>query len=137
MPILSAIETDRFVLRRLTVEDAPHYHSLETDPEVKRFLGGPSTMSVQDYEDRIAKGASGLSTTLAVTPKNTGKYLGRCGFTEYTECAETINWEINIVLSRECPKKQGYATEIGLVLIPRGFETLRCQTILGVADAAN
>jgi hypothetical protein len=51
-------------------------------------------MSVQDYEDRIAKGASGLSTTLAVTLKNTGKYLGRCGFTEYTECAETVGWEI-------------------------------------------
>jgi hypothetical protein len=67
---------------------------LETDPGVKRFLGGPSTMSVQDYEDRIAKGASGLSTTLAVTLKNTGKYLGRCGFTEYIECAETVGWEI-------------------------------------------
>jgi hypothetical protein len=29
------------------------------------------------------------------------------------------------------------SSRCGLALIPRGFETLRCQTILGVADTAN
>ena len=137
IPMLPPIETDRTFLRLLRREDARDYHALETDAEVKQSLGGPSKMSVQAYEARIAQGAPGLATTLAVTRKSNGQFLGRCGFTEYRESGETVGWEINIVLGLQCPKKQGYATEIGRALISRGFETLGCDTILGVVDSAN
>ncbi len=137
MLTLPQIETPRLFLRFLKVEDAADCHALETDPEVKQFLGGPSRKSVQFYRSQIAERAAGVSTTLAVTLKKTGEFLGRCGFTEYREFVETVGWEINIVLGRQCPKKQGYATEIGLALIRSGFDTLGCGTILGVAETAN
>lgn len=137
MLTLPEIETERLRLRPLTVEDACDYHTLETDPDVKQFLEGPSKLSVQDYRNSIARGATGLATTLAVTLKTTGQFLGRCGLTNYVEFLDPIGWEINVVLGRQCPKRQGYATEVAFALIPYGFTTLACDTILGVADAAN
>lgn len=135
MLTLPEIETERLRLRHLTVEDACDFHTLETDPDVKQFLEGPSTLSVQDYQNSIARGATGLA--LAVTLKTTGQFLGRCGFTIYVEFLDPIGWEINVVLGRQCPKRQGYATEVAFALIPNAFTTLTCDTILGVADAAN
>ncbi len=134
--MLNSIKTDRLLLRPVRLEDAIDYHALETDPEVKRFLGGPSTCSLQHYQTAITTGALGLATTLAVITPDTEKFIGRCGFTEYVENAEPIGWEINVVLHRAY-WDNGYATEIGLALIPRGFELLHCERILGVVDAAN
>jgi ribosomal-protein-alanine N-acetyltransferase len=136
-PTLPEIETERFWLRHLKIEDAGDYHSMEIDPEVKQFLGGPSNLSLKHYEATIAKGAAALATTLAVTDKVSEQFLGRCGFTEYEEGLGAIGWEINVVLGRQCPKKQGYATEIARALIQHGFKALNCDLILGVADAGN
>jgi hypothetical protein len=89
MPTLSSIETNRLSLRGLKVEDAPYYSSLENDPEVKQFLGGPSGRDVQFYRSRIVEGDPGLAMTLAVTSKTSGEFLGRCGFTEYADMDPT------------------------------------------------
>jgi RimJ/RimL family protein N-acetyltransferase len=134
--MLAPFETDHLALRPLRVEDARDYHALETDPEVKRFLGGPSKLTIEQYASKIGAGAAALATTLAVTSKETGKFVGRCGFTEYTELCETIGWEINIVLCRGI-WNHGYGTEVGWALIPLGFAVLGCNKLLGVADAAN
>lgn len=134
--MLASFETDRLALRPLRVDDARDYHALETDPEVKRFLNGPSKLTVDQYASKIDAGAADLATTLAVTSKQTGKFVGRCGFTQYTELCETIGWEINIVLCRGI-WNHGYGTEVGWALIPRGFAVLGCDKLLGVADAAN
>ena len=134
METLPTIETSRLLLRSVTAEDAPNYHALETDPEVKRFLlRGSSKLSVEDYRSGISKGGLGLANPLAVIIKNTGAFAGRCGFTEnfFVE-----GWEIHIVLARAY-QRQGYGTEIGLALIPQGFSALGCNTIFGVMDAAN
>jgi RimJ/RimL family protein N-acetyltransferase len=133
---LASIETERLLLRPLKVEDAHDYQTLEADPEVKEFVGGASKCSAELYRSAIAKGTAGLPTTLAITLKQTGQFLGRCGFTLFIEDLEVIGWEINIVLGRQCPRRQGYAAEIGLALIRRGFET-GLDTIFGVADAKN
>ncbi|HEY5743923.1 MAG TPA: GNAT family N-acetyltransferase [Terrimicrobiaceae bacterium] len=133
MPTLFEIETDRLLLRRLKVEDAPDYHALETDEDVKRFLSRPSRLTVQDYADSIEKGVPGLATMLAVTLKKTGEFLGRCGFT-YNDFLD--GWEINIVLHRRY-WGYGYASEIGSSLISRGFDLLGCQIVYGVVDAQN
>jgi [ribosomal protein S5]-alanine N-acetyltransferase len=132
IPTLPDIQTERLFLRRLKPEDAAAYHALETDPEVKKFLGGPSTRDVDYYRQRIEENAPGLATTLAVTLKMTGQFLGRCGFTNN----RTPEWEINIVLASQY-QGQGYGKEIGLALISRVFEALECDEILGVADPAN
>jgi len=125
--MLEQIKTRRLSLRPLRVEDANDYHALETDCEVKKFLDGPSKLSLEQHRSSIALGAPGLAMTLAITAADT---------TEYTEFCETIGWEINIVLHRQhwgdC-----YGTEVGLALIPRGFSVLGCDKILGVADTAN
>jgi ribosomal-protein-alanine N-acetyltransferase len=127
---LPTIETPRLRLRCPRVEDAADYHALETDPVVKQFLRGPSKLSVKNYGDAIAKDSrDGLTVAL----KDTGAFVGRCGFT-YNPFAE--GWEIDVVLVRTYHKK-GYGLEIGSALIQLGFEVLGLNIIYGVPDAAN
>ena len=134
--MLGPISTDRLLLRPVRLEDAVEYHALETDSAVKQFLGRPSTHTVEYYQRAIQSGAPALRLTLAVTEKIGGAFLGRCGFTGYTESQETLGWEMNIVLRRQY-WRHGYGTEVGFALLPRGFAVLGCEKILGVADAAN
>lgn len=133
MKTLPIIETERLRLRPLEVRDASDYHRLEVDPEVKRFLGGPTSEPASFYRTQLASGALSQVPIFAVTLNETGTFVGRCGFTEN----DLVNgWEINIVLAREHWGK-GFGTETGSVLIPFGFGFLATNVIFGVADAAN
>jgi RimJ/RimL family protein N-acetyltransferase len=97
---------------------------------VKQFLRGPSKLSIEDYRAGIGKNdRDGLTVTL----KDTGVFIGRCGFTQNLF---VDGWEIDIVLARPY-QRNGYGTEIGSALIPIGFESLKCNIIFGVPDAAN
>jgi [ribosomal protein S5]-alanine N-acetyltransferase len=139
MPALPLIRTDRFILRPLEDKDAEPYHAVETDREVKRFLGGASEHDVERYRTMIRQKESwpGAATTLAATLRQDGSFLGRCGFLEYYEGERKIGWQIQIVLGRQCPRRKGYATEIGRALMNCGFEKLETDVIFGIFQVAD
>jgi ribosomal-protein-alanine N-acetyltransferase len=128
---LTEIETRRLVLRPLRPDDAPAYHAIEADPEVKKFVGDVTTRSVDYYRARFANAPHPY--TFAVVRKQDGRFIGRCGFTEN---ALVEGWEINIVLAEDV-WRLGFAREIGTVLLAHGFQILGATTIFGVADAEN
>jgi RimJ/RimL family protein N-acetyltransferase len=127
------IETKSLVLRPMEPRDAFDIHSLETDPDVKKFLNGASKYDVDHYKQWIAKGDGEHSTILAVTLRNDGRFIGRCGFTKNWQCGGP---ELDIVLKKD-HWRSGYGREIGEALIKLGFDELKYDTIFGVADFQN
>jgi RimJ/RimL family protein N-acetyltransferase len=102
------IETENCLVRLIEKRDARAYHRLESDPEVKRFLGGPTTADVQSYCRKLATLKPQLDAPLAITRKRTGEFLGSCGFA-YDAFLDA--WEVNVVLQR-ATWHQGLAKEI-------------------------
>ena len=148
MGFLPKIQTKRLLLRPLEYRDAPRLHALETDAEVKKFLGGPSKSTVEEYANRIK--AQQMPGYLAVTTE-VGEFLGRCGFLNCdiedtgprarfsgSGMAMTVRlgWEIHIALfpSRH---REGYGREVAKNLINYGFNVMRLEKLFGVADAQN
>lgn len=128
---LTEIQTLRLVLRPLQPDDAPAYHALEADPEVKKFVGPVTNRTVEHYRDQFMN--SPHPYTLGIVRKEDHRFIGRCGFTEN---ALVDGWEINIVLAKEA-WRHGFAYEIGTALLAHGFRALGITTIFGVADAEN
>jgi RimJ/RimL family protein N-acetyltransferase len=106
---------------------------LESDPEVKRFLGGPTKRDVDYYRQRLAAIKPQLDSPLAITARETGEFLGRCGFTQDTFLDE---WEINVVLARQ-NWRRGFASEIVAALLRTGFDALKLSKVFGVAHPQN
>ena len=126
---MKQIETLRLLLRPIEPGDAEAYFLLESNPQVKKFLGETTARSVAFYRQQIAA-AGHSSRTLGITLKNGGLFIGRCGFTHN---ALVEGWEINIVLGPlhwGC----GYGKEVG-GLLQHGFDELRVDTIFGAVDA--
>jgi RimJ/RimL family protein N-acetyltransferase len=117
----------------LSTTDAADYHALQSDPEVKRFLGGPTTCDVDYYRRRLAGIKPQLDSPLAITGRRTGEFLGCCGF---THDAFLDGWEINIVLMRQ-KWRYGLASEVLVALLQTGFNTLGVSTLFGVAHPQN
>jgi RimJ/RimL family protein N-acetyltransferase len=124
------IETKRLFLRPLEPLDAIDFHGLETDPAVKKFLNGASKHDVDYYRQWIAKGGSESTTILAVTLRNDGRLIGRCGFTNSWHCNGP---ELHIVLKKDY-WHFGYGQEVGEALMKWGFDVLNYAAVFGVAD---
>jgi RimJ/RimL family protein N-acetyltransferase len=78
------IETERLVIRSLTLEDLADYAMLVADPEVMRYLG-----EVQGGEaarryvmDCVERDQSTGISRYAVTDREGGEFMGFCGFKE-------------------------------------------------------
>ncbi len=80
----AVIETDRLVLRRLTVEDAPFILGLLNDPDWLRFIGDKGVRTLEDARDYIRTGPiesyarHGFGLFL-VSLKSDGAAIGLCG----------------------------------------------------------
>jgi ribosomal-protein-alanine N-acetyltransferase len=83
------LETERLLLRDLSVDDLPAYERLYADVEVTRFLAGAPTDSegVRDWLDRrLASNADGSSAMRTIFERTTGAFVGRCGL---------LTWDID------------------------------------------
>jgi len=109
------IETARLILRGYRVEDFPHVASAWMDPEVVRYIGGPSTE--EESWARFLRNTALWSMLgygyWAVTEKATERFLGDVGFADFKrELEPSIKGapEIGWVLARWAHGR-GYATE--------------------------
>ncbi len=131
--MIRVLETDRVVLRQFSEADAPSLFSLDSDPEVMRYVGPYSLPDEATYRERIrgyfqpyyAKG-SDYGFWLAET-KDGGQFLGWFHFrpaVEYRFAREAgfIDGEFDVgyrLVRRAW--NQGYATEVTRALITRGL----------------
>ena len=118
------LETERLMLRRLTMNDLDDLFALYHSPEVRKYYseGIPSYAETKQelawmIDHCYAKYGFGMWATLY---KSTGKFIGRCGLTPMDiEGHEEI--EVGYMLSKEY-WGQGLATEAALAILRYGFE---------------
>ena len=76
------VKTKRLVIRKATIEDAPIYYKLWTNPDVMTFVGFPQGLPItqEEIEDRIRNQCNEafLDQRLIVVLGVTGEAIGEC-----------------------------------------------------------
>lgn len=135
-------ETERLILRELLPEDAAGMFEMDGDPEVHLFLGNKPVQSMQQSEadiELIRKQYfdNGIGRW-AVIEKATNCFIGWAGL---KLIKETTNKHIDYYdLGYRFSKRfwgKGYATEAATAARDYGFNELKLNEIIGIADIDN
>jgi ribosomal-protein-alanine N-acetyltransferase len=132
------IETERLLLRRVTIDDANDIFILRSNPETMKFIPRPLLKSAEDALVLIAEIESKINTNVginwAITLKDNPKLLGIIGY--YRMQPENYRAEIGYILVPEFHGK-GIIPEAVNRLIIYGFEDLKLHSIEAVIDPEN
>jgi ribosomal-protein-alanine N-acetyltransferase len=130
-------ETPRLILRRLTEADAPLVLSLNSDPEVLKYLHEPQlkdeahaaeiirTIILPQYENNLGR--------WAMHTKEKNEFIGWCGLKNMPELGEI---DLGYRLKPTAWGKK-YATEAAAHTIIYGFDKLGLEVITGRAHIEN
>ncbi len=138
MPVL---ETDRLVLRELTLDDAAMILALLNEPGFLEFVGDKGVRDLSGARRYLTEGPlasyerNGFGL-LCVLVKDIGRDpvpIGICGF--LTRAGQK-DVEIGFALL-ESSSGRGYGTEAAAAVLDWGRETLGLERILAVADPEN
>jgi len=131
------IRTDRLYLRLFSKEDLDAYARIMGDHEVGKWFpkgDGYTHEEARRSLDSILKHWDKHGFGIwAVTDKEKGVLLGRCGLNLITETSEV---EVDFVLGRNWWRR-GYATEATKAVLAHGFETLKLDRIIALAKPEN
>ena len=133
------LETERLMLRRLTMDDLDNLFALYHSPDVRKYYseGIPSYAETkQELEWMVntfyAKYGFGMWATIY---KETGKFIGRCGLTPMDiEGQEEI--EVGYMLAKEY-WGQGLATEAAKAILKYGFDQVGLSRLICVVNPDN
>lgn len=129
---IPTIETDRLILRKLSVADADDMYDYSKDENVTKFLTWsphPDRYYTMDYIKFVQKKyKTGDFRDWAVIDKATGKMIGTCGFTSVD--LQNKKAEIGYVYNSDFWGK-GIATEALQKVIEFGFSKLDLNRIEG------
>jgi len=132
------LKTPRLAVRQFTEDDVDNLFNLNSDPEVMRYLGRPTSretlrdetipfhLGVYQRFDRLG--------TWAAESIDTGEFLGWFHFR--TEDGDITNIHLGYRLRRAAWNK-GYATEGSAALINMGFTDLGVQRVFAHVMVAN
>ncbi|MGL4581624.1 MAG: GNAT family N-acetyltransferase [Flavobacterium sp.] len=130
------LETERLLLRELTIDDATNFYQLNLNPNVMRYTGDDAFSSVEEahtflanYSDYERNGYG----RWAVIRKEDNAFLGWCGLKYNADIGET---DIGFRFFEEFWNK-GYATESAKACLEYGFTTLGLPHIIGRAMREN
>lgn len=131
------IETERLIIRKFTLEDAPKLIELRSDEEVIRYLGGVKNQNAEAikkrmefYIDCYAKYGFGMS---AMIWKETGEMIGWSGL---QPLQETGKIEVGYGMAKEFWRK-GIGYECAKAWLEFGFTKKDLEKIYAVAQPAN
>ncbi len=115
--------TERLKLCRITEEHAADMYEYSGDPEVTKYLTWSPHASVKETERYIKllqkKYADGSFNDWGVVLKDTGKFIGTCGYTSFDYAENTA--ELGYVLGKPY-WGQGYAAEAVKAVMKYGYE---------------
>lgn len=141
------IETDRLLLRPLTLADLPALLAIRGKEEVSRYLGTSAVQTPEFVEARVhvylecqRRYGYGMS---AATDKSSGEFVGWGGL-------QPLEFGWNGVRSPQAEKEveigygfdrphwgKGYATEVAAAWLRFGFEEAKLPRIIAVASPEN
>lgn len=132
------LETDRLILRRLAVSDAPDLFEVASQPEVTRYITWEFHRNQDDTRRFIQMVFDWYERQevlyWGVVRKSDAKLIGTCGIFEWV--VRDSRAELSYTLGRPY-WGQGYATEIAGRLLRFGFETLQLNRLEGRCLAEN
>jgi RimJ/RimL family protein N-acetyltransferase len=135
------LETQRLALRRFTTDDVENLLSLDSDPEVMRYLSGgkptPRRMIEQEVLPRFLRSyerGEGFGV-FAANLKATGAFLGWFSFRPFEDGGDD---EVSLGY-RLCRSAwgNGYGTEGARALLRKGFTELGVQRVSATAYEEN
>ncbi len=135
------LESERLLFREHELADLDAYCALESDPEVRRYVGGaPRTRNEAErkFRDSLLHRASARLALRATVFKPEGRYIGYCGLYPNFTAAGVSPGEatLGLYLAREYWGR-GLATEAGRAFISFGFHELRLTRIVALVEVGN
>ena len=115
------IETDRLLLRPLSIADLDQFLAMHAAPEVIRTMGpysrGTAVERLESYEREWREHGYGL---VALTERATGRFVGRSGLKYWPQFDETeVGWVLHPSFWG-----RGFATEAARACLDWGFRNL-------------
>jgi RimJ/RimL family protein N-acetyltransferase len=136
------LKTPRLVIRQFTVEDVDNLFSLNSDPEVMRYLTGGRPTPREEIRDRLIPfhldvyGRLDRLGTWAAESTTTGEFLGWFHFRPGHGSDDITNIELGYRLRRSSWNK-GYATEGSRALVTMGFTELGVGRVFALTMTVN
>ena len=136
---MNVIETERLILRQLTVADAEDLYNIYSNPLTMQFMGKGSA-SVEETSGNIQKHIEnyynlyGFGLWAAVLREN-NRLIGRCGLL-YQEIDGTKDLELAYLLDSKYWGK-GLATEAAQSIVRIGFDRYKFNRIIAVINPQN
>ena len=132
------LETERLVLRRLTLNDAPFIVELLNEPSFLRYIGDRGVKTLQDARHYLLKGPIASYAVLGfglylVFVKDTGDPIGICGLLK----RETLS-DVDIgfaLLPRFC--RQGFASEAAAAVLKHAREDFGLKRVVAITSPDN
>jgi len=138
MPKDIHLETERLILRRITMEDAEDLRALDADPEVRRRVDMPEAPSLAEVVGRILPRMLSFEEPglgfFAAVERATGDFLGWFHFRRSEAWPDAV--ELGYRLKRAAWGK-GLATEGARALVRKGFTEQGVRRVVASALAAN
>lgn len=137
------IETERFLIREITLEDVEGMFELDSNPNVQRYVGNSPVTSRAEVIKTIESirnqyKANGIARW-AVIEKKTQQFVGWTGFKLNTEYEMNGMKDVFDLGYRfiESHWGKGYATETALACLDYAFKHLPFDPIYGGAEIGN
>jgi [ribosomal protein S5]-alanine N-acetyltransferase len=144
------LETDRLLLRRLTLADADHLYALDSDPEVMRFINGGAPTPLESIQTQILPRFLSYYEKYeqlgfwAAQDRESQQFIGWFHF--YPAIENPLGRALNLVNETEVALGyrlrrsgwgKGLATEGSIALVRKGFTELGVQRVVGWALSDN
>jgi ribosomal-protein-alanine N-acetyltransferase len=135
-------ETNRLILREIIPEDAAGFFEMDSDPAVHKYLGNKPVINMGQVRDLIRQIRQQYIDNdigrWAVIEKSTGNFTGWAGLKLMKEQRNNqVNYfDVGYRLIKKYWGK-GYATEAALASLAYGFDKLKLEKIIGMADVEN
>jgi ribosomal-protein-alanine N-acetyltransferase len=132
------LTTDRLVLRKITLEDAPELFFQRTDERVMKYIERPRPTDIKDTLEFINKitdlEKNNDLITWGITLKNEPKLIGTVCFLNIKK--ENYRSELGYALHPDFHNK-GIMNEVLSVVIKYGFEQMKLHSIEANINPAN
>jgi RimJ/RimL family protein N-acetyltransferase len=135
---MTVLETERLVLRRLTVEDAAFMRRLVNEPSWLEFIGDRGVRTEEDAREYLRKGALAMYDRygfglFAVELAEGGGAIGICGLVKRDFLDD---FDLGFAFFPEF-WGQGYAREAAAAVLDLARRTLRLRRVVAITAPAN
>ncbi len=135
---LPLLETERLILRKVTLEDIEDMHQYGSDEEVSKYVTWNTHETISDTKDFVefvlTKYENKQVSPWGIVYKENGKFIGTIDFVWWQPNHKTA--EIGYVISKEYWGK-GLTTEVAKEIIKFGFEEMDLVRIQARCDVDN